>query len=192
MPSDPQLIDLLLEKAYREGDFQLSSGARSDFYLDAKQITYDPDGMELVGEQMRQLVAEFGIEAVGGLTMGADAIVATTVFACKQSGSKVHGFVVRKEAKQHGLEKLVEGVHPKGKRVVIVDDVITSGASVLKAVQAARAAGAEVVLVVGLVDREQGGADRIRSDGVQFRALATISEIREAANARRQAVPAFA
>lgn len=191
MPSDPQLIALLLEKAYREGDFRLSSGARSDFYLDAKQITYDPDGMELVGEQMRQLVAEFGIEAVGGLTMGADAIVASTVFACKQAGSKVSGFVVRKEAKQHGLEQLVEGVHPNGKRVAIVDDVITSGASAIKAVQAARAAGAQVVLVVGLVDREQGGADRIRSEDVQFRALATMSEIREAARVQRHVVPAF-
>ena len=181
MPNNTQLVALLLEKSYKEGDFLLSSGARSDFYLDAKQVTYDPDGMVLVGEMMMQLVEDFDIEAVGGLTMGADAIVASTVFASARTSKRVSGFVARKEPKQYGLEKHVEGVSPQGKRVAIVDDVITSGQSALKAVQAARAAGAHVVLVVGLVDREQGGADAIVSSGMAFRALASISEIRQAA-----------
>ena len=192
MPNNTQLVALLLEKSYKEGEFLLSSGARSDFYLDAKQVTYDPDGMVLVGAMMMKLVEEFDIEAVGGLTMGADAIVASTVFASASTSKRVTGFVARKEPKQYGLEKHVEGVNPQGKRVAIVDDVITSGQSVLKAVQAARAAGAHVVLVVGLVDREQGGAAAIVSSGIAFRALASISEIRQAARAGSRATPAFA
>lgn len=183
MPNNTQLVALLLEKAYREGDFTLSSGLPSKFYLDAKQVTYDPAGISLVGEAMMELVNEFGIEAVGGLTMGCDAIVAGTVSASAKTDKPIPGFVVRKEAKEHGLTKQLEGVNPSGKRVAIVDDVVTSGKSVLKAVKAAQEAGAEVVLVVGLVDREQGGEATIREAGVEFRALSTISEIREAARA---------
>ena len=183
MSQHDALVALLLERSYREGDFLLTSGARSTFYLDAKQVTYHPGGMVLVGSCMMQLVEEFAIEAVGGLTMGADAIVASTVFASARAGRGIAGFVVRKEPKSHGLAKWVEGIDPKGKRVAIVDDVITSGKSALKAVSAARSAGATVVLVVGLVDREQGGKEMIEADGVVFRALATISEIRDAANA---------
>ena len=178
MSNHAQFVALLREKAYREGDFLLSSGARSDFYLDAKQVTYDPHGIALVGALMMELVREFRIEAVGGLTMGADAIVAGTVLASAHSTTPVSGFVVRKEPKQHGLSKQVEGVNPNGKRVAIVDDVITSAASALKAMEVARAAGAHVVLVVGVVDREQGGAAMLAKHGVEFRALATISEIR--------------
>lgn len=181
MPNNSALVALLLEKSYREGDFVLSSGARSDFYLDAKQVTYDAGGIALVGEMMMQLMMEFRIEAVGGLTMGADAIVAGTVYASANTDTPLTGFVVRKEPKQHGLTKLLEGVNPSGKRVAIVDDVITSGGSSLKAVNAAKNAGAHVVLVVGVVDREQGGPAAMHDAGVAFRALATISEIREAA-----------
>lgn len=184
MPNNDRLVALLLEKAYREGEFRLSSGAVSDFYLDAKQVTYDPDGIAEVGRLMMELVREFDIQSVGGLTMGCDAIVAGTVFASGLAGRPIPGFVVRKEAKGHGLGKQVEGVSPRGKRVAIVDDVITSGGSVLKAVEAAKADGAEVVLVVGLVDREQGGAAAIRAAGVEFRSLATISQIRALARTR--------
>lgn len=175
------LVSLLQQKSYQEGDFTLSSGAKSTFYLDAKQVSYDPAGIALVGEAMMALVEEFNIEAVGGLTMGADAIVAGTVYASGKAGRPIPGFVVRKESKQHGLGKRVEGVNPKGRRVVIVDDVITSGGSAIKAADAAREAGATVVLIVGLVDREQGGGEAIRAAGMEFRALATLSEIRAAA-----------
>ena len=185
MSNNSALVALLLEKSYREGDFVLSSGARSDFYLDAKQVTYDPAGIVLVGEMMMNLVEEFRIESVGGLTMGADAIVAATVFASARTNTPVTGFVVRKEPKQHGLSQQIEGVHPRGKRVAIVDDVITSAGSAIKAVNIARDAGAEVVLVVGVVDREQGGPAAVHAVGAECRALATISEIRAAARVGR-------
>ena len=185
MHENRPLVALLLRDSYREGSFTLSSGAVSDFYLDAKQVTYGAEGMALVGDAMMKLVVKYNLESVGGLTMGADAIVAATVFASANSGRHITGFVVRKEPKQYGLSKTIEGVNPNGKRVAIVDDVITSGTSALKAVNDARKAGAIVELVVGLVDREQGGAEAIAAAGVNFVSLVSISQIRAAARDAR-------
>jgi orotate phosphoribosyltransferase len=179
MPENDQLISLLIERSYREGDFVLASGAKSSFYLDAKQVTYHPDGARIVGEQVHALARARGLRSVGGLTMGADAIIASTVYASGLHGHPMTGFVVRKEAKQHGLGKWIEGVSPDGLDVVMVDDVITSGMSVLKAADRAIEAGARVRLVVGVVDREQGGGAAIEERGIEFAALATISQIRE-------------
>jgi orotate phosphoribosyltransferase len=176
------LAQFMAKYAYREGRFTLSSGAVSDFYLDAKKVSYLPAGARMVGDQVLAIVREFGAEAVGGLTMGADAIVMSAVWASIDTPDPIPGFVVRKEPKKHGLQKWIEGVDPAGKRVAIVDDVITSGKSVLEAVKQAKAGGAEVVVVIGLVDREQGGAETImREANVAFRALCSISDIRAAA-----------
>ena len=110
--------------------------------------------------------------------MGADAIVASTVFASGLHGYPMIGFIVRKESKQHGLQKFIEGIDPKGHAAVIVDDVITSAGSAIKAVERAEAAGATVKLVVGVVDREEGGAAALAARGIEFAALATLTEIR--------------
>jgi orotate phosphoribosyltransferase len=178
MPANDKLAALLARLSYREGDFTLASGAGSTFYLDAKQVTYHPEGVELVGHAVVRLAQEFGAEAVGGPTLGADAIVLATVYASGKSGHPLTGFIVRKEAKQHGLGKWVEGVDPKGKKVVIVEDVTTSGGSLLKAVEHVREAGAEIVVATSVVDREQGGAAAIEAAGIPFRPLCTISEVR--------------
>ena len=175
-----QLINLLARHAYKEGDFRLSSGRSSSFYLDAKQVTYHPGGVELVGEAVLRLARPFDVQAVGGLTMGADAVVSSTVWASRNSECPLPGFVVRKEPKEHGLQKGLEGVAPQGRRVVIVDDVVTSGGSVLQAAEAARNAGAVIAVVVALVDREEGGAATLEAAGIPFRAVCTVSEIREA------------
>ncbi len=180
MSSHDQLAALLARLSYREGDFTLSSGARSTFYLDAKQVTYHPDGVELVGNAVRRLAQEFGAEAVGGPTLGADAIVLATVYASAKSDRPLTGFIVRKEAKKYGLGKWVEGVDPRGKKVVIVEDVTTSGGSLLKAVEHVREAGAEIVVATSVVDREQGGAAAIEAAGIPFRPLCTISQVRAA------------
>jgi orotate phosphoribosyltransferase len=179
------LVQLLASKSYREGDFVLSSGARSTFYLDAKQVTYDAEGARLVGEAVLELARARGITAVGGLTMGADAIVASTVYASGVHGYPMIGFIVRKESKQHGLQKFIEGVNPEGHTAVIVDDVITSAGSAIKAVERAEAAGATVKLVVGVVDRQEGGAEALAARGIEFVALATLTEIRAAVTAGR-------
>jgi orotate phosphoribosyltransferase len=180
MSDKDTLVELLARYAYQEGEFELSSGARSTFYLDAKQVTYRADGGKLVGETVYQVVRELGAEAVGGLTLGADAIVANTVRASAGDQRPISGFVVRKQAKQHGLQKWIEGIDPRDKRVVIVEDVITSGDSALKAAQHARDAGATVVAIVALVDREQGARDRIRDANIEFRPLCTLTDVRDA------------
>jgi orotate phosphoribosyltransferase len=180
VPHNEQLVALLARLSYREGDFVLSSGARSTFYLDAKQVTYHPEGVEIVGTAVARLALEHRAQAIGGLTMGADAIVMNAVWASRHEATPLTGFIVRKEPKGHGLKKWIEGVSPVGKRVAIVDDVVTSGASLLRAVEASRDVGAEVVLAIGLVDREEGGAAAIAAAGVPFRAVCTLSEIRSA------------
>ena len=179
MTNVEKLAELLAQLAYREGDFQLSSGRKSDFYLDAKQVTYHPDGVQCVGRAVLDLIETHNIEAVGGLTMGADAIVTSVVWASIERARPIPGFVVRKEPKAHGLNKGLEGIAPKGKRVAIVDDVITTGDSVIKAVKVAQDMGAEVALVVALVDREEGGRENIEQLGVPFLSVCTVSEIRQ-------------
>lgn len=180
MTTTSKLADLLARYSYREGDFVLSSGRTSSFYLDAKQVTYRPDGALEVGRAVLDLIRPFGVEAVGGLTMGADAIVASVVLASARTSEPIPGFVVRKEPKEHGLQKWIEGVSPKGRRVAIVDDVITSGRSVLRAVEHAQQGGAEIAVVIGLVDREEDGAEAIARQGYEFRAVCTLSAIRSA------------
>lgn len=180
------LIRLLASRAYREGEFTLSSGRKSSFYLDAKQVTYDPAGIRLVGAAVYSLIAPFRVQAVGGLTMGADAIVASVVFVSAERGNPIPGFIVRKEAKLHGLQKTIEGVFPPGARCAIVEDTMTTGASALRAVEAVREAGGEVAVVVALVDRQEGGAAAIEHEGIEFRAVTTVAKIREAFHAQKR------
>ena len=174
------LAALFALHSYREGDFTLSSGARSSFYLDAKQVTYRPEGVALVGDAVLRAIAGLGVQAVGGLTMGADAIIVSTVWASVRAGTPLSGFVVRKEPKGHGTQQWIEGIHPRGMTVAIVDDVITSGASALNAVDRVEAAGAKVVVIIGLVDRLQGGREAIEGRGLHYRAACTIEEVRAA------------
>ena len=178
MPSNHQLAALLARLSYREGDFTLASGARSSFYLDAKQVTYHPDGVALVGRAVHAIASEFGAEAIGGPTMGADAIVSSAVYSSASTDRPLTGFIVRKEPKKHGLGKWIEGIDPQAMNVAIVDDVITSGGSLLKAAEHVRDAGARIVVAMGLVDREQGGREAIEAAGFPFRAVCTLSEIR--------------
>ena len=179
MPANPHLAALLARFSYREGDFTLTSGAKSTFYLDAKQVTYHPEGAELVGKAVWELAREFEAQAVGGPTLGADAIVSNAVCASANTKQPLAGFIVRKEAKQHGLGKWIEGIDPNGKRVVIVEDVITSGGSLLRAVEHIREAGAEVVVATAVVDREAGGRATIEAAGIPYRPLCTLTEVRE-------------
>ena len=190
MPEYKQsLIALLAEHAYQEGEIVLSSGKTSNVYLDAKQVTYHCDGVEPVGYAILEIIGMYDVAAVGGLTMGADAIVSSTVWAAKLLGVPLSGFVGRKEPKKHGLHKLLEGVvPPPGSRVAIVDDVVTSGGSILQAVEAARRSRLEVAVVVPLVDREEGGEEAVRKEGIPFRPICTLTEIREASHPRLRAI----
>src|ERR1700678_2000441 len=148
-----ELLEVLARKSFRLGDFQLSSGGTSDYYIDCRTTTLDARGAQLVGEVFLDQIREQGWEAdaIGGLTMGADPIVV----AVAVTSGKMNGFLVRKSEKQHGTGQRIEGFREKGARVVIVDDVCTTGSSTVQAIEAAREFGFEVVGVMCLVEREE-------------------------------------
>lgn len=147
-----ELLTMLAQKSFRLGDFQLSSGGTSDYYIDCRTTTLDARGAQLVGEVFLDEIREQGWEAdaIGGLTMGADPIV---VAVAVTSGT-MHGFLVRKAEKQHGTGQRIEGFRENGARVVIVDDVCTTGSSTVQAIEAAREFGFEVIGAMCLVERQ--------------------------------------
>ena len=158
-----RLLALLKEHSLMFGDFTLASGQKSDFYFDSKKTTLRPEGAYLVAAEMLQMLSERGIEAdaVGGLTLGADPIVCPMAALSHTTPSPLRAFIVRKEAKDHGTTRQIEGDLEPASKVVVIDDVVTTGGSTLKAIEAAETAGHEVVAVLCIVDREQGGAEAL-------------------------------
>lgn len=176
-----ELHQFLTELAVRHGSFTLSSGAVSDFYVDCRVVSMLPRAMQLIGRLMLDAIADLpDVQAVGGLTLGADPIGAAVALASADTDRPIPMFIVRKEPKGHGTQQLIEGPFPKqpGSPVVIVEDVITTGASVLKAARAAEGEGAKVARVVLIVDREEGGAESLRQQGYDVRALFTRADFR--------------
>jgi orotate phosphoribosyltransferase len=158
-----QLRQLLKTQSLMFGDFTLASGKKSTFYFDSKRTTLLSDGAWLTAREILRLVRDKGIEAdaIGGLTLGADPIVCPVAALSHAEGPKLRAFIVRKEAKEHGTGRQIEGNLPKGSRVIIVDDVVTTAGSTIKAIEAAEAEGHTVVAVICLVDREEGGAAKL-------------------------------
>ena len=152
-----QLLNLLAANSFRLGDFTLSSGIKSDYYIDCRTTTLHAHGAELTGRVFLDLFRGQGWvpAAVGGLTLGADPIVVAVAVISAQAGSPVHGFLVRKAEKAHGMGRRLEGFQEKGAKVVIVDDVCTTGSSTIQAIEAAREFGFNVVGVACLVEREE-------------------------------------
>ena len=154
-----QLLALLATKSFRLGEFTLSSGGKSDYYIDCRTTTLHAQGAELTGHVFLDLIQQHGWQpqAVGGLTMGADPIVVATSVISSQAGAPIHGFLVRKAEKAHGMGRRVEGFQEKGARVVIVDDVCTTGSSTIQAIEAAREFGFNIAGVACLVERLEAG-----------------------------------
>jgi orotate phosphoribosyltransferase len=154
-----QLLELLAINSFRLGEFTLSSGAKSDYYIDCRITTLHARGAELTGHVFLELIQQQGwkAQAVGGLTMGADPIVVATSVISAQAGTPIHGFLVRKEEKAHGMGRRVEGFQEKSARVVIVDDVCTTGGSTIQAIEAAREFGFNIAGVACLVERLEAG-----------------------------------
>lgn len=144
--------------AVKTGEFVLSSGKKSNFYIDCRKVTLHPQGAKLIGKIILEKIKGLKVDAIGGLTLGADPITATVVTL-----SDLPGFIVRKKAKEYGTQQKIEGLIEKGWNVVIVEDVSTTGASALQAVEAAEAAGAKVVKVISVVDREEGAAEALKN-----------------------------
>lgn len=181
-----RLISILLARSFKLGDFTLSSGKKSEYYVDCRTSTLHPEGLKLIVEEMLPTLREWGAQAAGGLTLGADPLAAGVAFgtASLPEGQRIPGFIVRKEAKAHGRGRQVEGCLEPGMKVAVLEDVITTGESALRAVKAVREAGATVVGVLAIVDREEGGREAIAKEGLKVKALFTASELKVAAKAQ--------
>jgi len=170
---DERILELFREHAILRGEFTLSSGMKTSYYFDGRKVTLWPEGAYLIGRRILDIIVDAGAEAVGGMTMGADPMAAAVAVVSHLEGRPIPAFIVRTETKGHGTQRRVEGPLRRGARVAVVDDVITTGGSVLRAIEAAEAEGCRVVKVVVLLDRQQGGADEIRRRGYDFAALLT-------------------
>ena len=163
-----RLLTLVKEKALLPGEFVFVSGVKSSYYIDGRVITLSAEGVPLVGRMVFDTIVDVGVDAVGGPTLGADPIVTAVVFTSYQMGKPIHGFIVRGELKTHGTQKQIEGNIKEGWRVAIVDDVITTGGSILRAIKAVEEKGCRVVKVVTLLDWQQGGSNELRRRGYEF------------------------
>jgi orotate phosphoribosyltransferase len=176
-----ELMQIVRELSYEEREVTLASGRKSNFYFDGKQTALHARGGLLVGKAFWAIVKTFAgpVDGVGGLTMGADPIATATSIAANLDGQEVHAFIIRKEPKGHGTGQWLEGRKnlPPGSRVVIVEDVTTTGDSSMKAVERARQEGLEVLGIVTLVDREEGARENIEGQGQVLRAVFTRTEV---------------
>jgi orotate phosphoribosyltransferase len=179
MTTHDRLLSLLAERSARRGQFTLASGRQSTLYIDARLTTMSPDGLALIGPLALTALREaaWDVDAVGGLTLGADPVSYAIAYASASTQTPLRAFTVRKEAKAHGTGRLIEGPFQAGDRVAVIEDVITTGGSALRAVEAIRAAGGIVVGVLALVDREEGGREALVSAGLPVLALARATDI---------------
>ncbi len=174
-----QLLDLFCQLAYQEGDFVLSSGQRSSYYINGKQVTLHPEGALAIGRiLLSHLSAD--TQAVAGLTLGADPIVTAVSVVSAYENKPIPGLIVRKESKGHGTRAYIEGPSlPVGSLVVVLEDVVTTGQSAMSAVERLKQAGYNVNQVIALVDRQQGGDELYQSAGLKFQSVFSIQDIQE-------------
>lgn len=174
-----RLLDLLCEFAYREGDFVLSSGQKSSYYINCKPVTLHPEGALATGKLLLSMLAA-DVDAVAGLTLGADPIVTAVSVVSALGDRPIPALIVRKEAKGHGTMAYIEGpTLSEGANVVVLEDVVTTGKSAMQAVERLRGAGYQVDRILSLIDREQGGAEFYHSVGLDFEAVFTIKDLQK-------------
>lgn len=179
MDSHATLVQMLATRSARRGSFTLASGRQSDLYIDARLTTMSPDGLAIIGPFAIARIRARGwhADAVGGLTLGADPVSYAIAHASALADTPIRAFTVRKEAKAHGTGKVIEGPFQAGDRVVVIEDVITTGGSALRAAEAIRTAGGVIVGVLAVVDREEGGRETLEAAGLAVESLATAREI---------------
>lgn len=173
-----KLIKLLKEKSLMTDVTRvLTSGRTSNYYIDAKMTTLDPEGASVTARLILEEIKSLEVDAIGGFTLGADPIVSAVAVLSADTERPLPAFIVRKEPKKHGERKMIEGPFQKGWRVVIVDDVVTTGGSTLKACQAVEEEGGKVVLALALVDRLEGGRENLENKGYKFLSLLTREDL---------------
>ncbi|MCX5717000.1 MAG: orotate phosphoribosyltransferase [Nitrospirae bacterium] len=175
-----RLIELILEKAFKYSEepvFKLVSGRMSNYYFNCKAVTLHPEGMYLIGNLIYDMIKNSGAKAIGGLTLGADPVAYAGSYTSYLKGKPIETFVVRKSAKSHGTMQWIEGNVKEGDRVVIVDDVITTGKSTIEAITRAKEAGFQIVKVIALIDRQEGGRENIEASGYKVDSLILRDEV---------------
>ncbi|MGI8717492.1 MAG: orotate phosphoribosyltransferase [Lapillicoccus sp.] len=172
-----RLLQIIKERAVVHRKVTLSSGQGADYYVDLRRITLDGEAAPLVGQVMMELTDGLEFDAVGGLTLGADPVATSMLHATAARGGHLDAFVVRKSGKAHGLQQRIEGPSIAGRRVVVVEDTTTTGASPLDAVAAVREEGAEVVAVATIADRATGAQQRIEATGVPYLSVYSVEEL---------------
>lgn len=178
-----RLIELVIERTFKfsaKPAFKLASGKTSSFYFNCKPATLNPEGMYLTGQLLYDLVKgckSLKIKAIGGLTLGADPVANAIAYTSYLKGDSIESFVVRKEPKKHGTMLWIEGQVNKGDKVLIVEDVITTGSSTIKAINRAKKCGLKVQGVIVLIDRQEGGREKVEALGLPFKALLTKDEV---------------
>jgi len=171
-PRTQRIKELAIETgALMYGDFTLSSGKKSDHYYDGRKLSQHPEGSYLIGEEIFEIIAGLDFDAIGGLEVSAIPLVTAVTIISHIKDKPISSFWVRKEPKKHGTRKLIEGQFKSNSKVVIIDDVITEGTSIQKAIDAVRAEGCEVVKIVVVVDRHEGGSDRLKAKEYDFKAI---------------------
>ncbi|MGL5078745.1 MAG: orotate phosphoribosyltransferase [Waterburya sp.] len=173
------LLDLIIKYAYVEGDFVLSSGAKSSYYINCKQVTLRAEGALALGRLLFQLLPT-DTAAVAGLTLGADPMVSAVSIVSAWSSQPIPALIIRKQPKGHGTQAYIEGPSLEaGAKIVVLEDVVTTGGSALTAVERLQAAGYQVSQILALVDREQGGKELYQSKGIEFQALFSIKDLQQ-------------
>ncbi len=175
-----RLIRMIAERSFQMSDtpsFKLASGKLSNYYVNCRLVTIDPEGMHLIGSLIYDKIKDIGIDVIGGPALGAIPIVDAVSMTAYHKGKYIKPFYVREQAKDHGIVRKIEGNIRKGERAVVVDDVITTGASTIRAIESARSEGLLVVKVITLVDREEGGREEIRRHVEDVESLVTMSTL---------------
>lgn len=172
-----ELLEIIRRESIQFGDFTLASGQKSKYYIDIRRTSLYPQGLNLISRIILNEIDCLNIDSIGGPTIGADPIVSGVVLLSAGTKKPLGGFLIRKEKKGHGTGKKIEGCFSKGSKTVLVEDVITSGASTINAIAAIEAEGGEVLMVIAVIDRMQGGREKIEKEGYKFKSLFTSSDI---------------
>jgi orotate phosphoribosyltransferase len=183
-----RLIELILDRAFQYSEepvFRLVSGQMSNYYFNCKAVTLNPEGMHLIGNIIYEMTKSLDVRGIGGLTLGADPIASAVAYTSYLKGKPVEAFVVRKTAKPHGTMQWIEGNIKEGDRVIIAEDVITTGKSTIEAINRAKEAGLDIVKVIALIDRQEGGRENIELAGYRMEAVVTREEVMELYKARK-------
>jgi orotate phosphoribosyltransferase len=172
-----KLLELIRRDAFKTGEFTLASGAKSNYYIDGRLLTLSSDGAHTLARVILAMIQDEAIDSVGGMTLGADPIIGAVLALADAQGRRLKGFICRKERKGHGTGKLVEGNLAGGDRVLMVEDVVTSGGSTLRAIDAVEELGGRIVRVIAMVDRLAGAGEAFAARGYAFSPIFTIRDL---------------